>query len=179
MPARVLVLVPLLLACQSAQANNPTATTSSPQSSHSLSTESEEATPREVRQEVLQGEQAAIARAFEAQSFDEGWRRGVEERLRSALAESSAGGDNSIESVECRQTLCKIVLLTSGGRNRGLRGAIATALDEDDGFLTEHSYVQYGSADRSRSTVYVSRSHYRLPDQNGRVEEIPKKRAGQ
>jgi hypothetical protein len=73
--------------------------------------------------------------------------------------------------------LCKLVVRMGGGRTTPVREAITRAFDDNDGFLMEQSFVVFGSEDRSQQTIYVSRNHYRLPDRNGEVEEIPIKPA--
>jgi hypothetical protein len=160
-------------ACQPAQASTSQTDSAPSASAKSALNAGEVPVEDQKPADAIDEEQAALQQAFEAQAFDEAWRVPREGRLRSAVAELRDG--TSLDSVECRQTLCKLVVRTSGGRGASLRRAITQAFNDKDGFLMEHSFVVYGGDDKSHATVYVSRNHYTLPDKNGSVAELPKK----
>jgi hypothetical protein len=128
--------------------------------------------------ESVDEEKTAMSAAFSSQPFDEGWRQTQESKFRAAFA--ALQRERQLISVECRQTLCKLEILNDAtDRRRSIHEVIAKAVNEDDGFLGSHSFAQYGSTDRLRATVYVSRNHYSLPTIDGRVLARPKVRPTQ
>jgi hypothetical protein len=128
---------------------------------------------RQAVDERIVAENTALEAAFQAQAFDEGWRTTQESRFR---AEASKFQNNSaILSLECRQTLCKLVFQEDPKRRKqGLFQLISRAVPEEDGFHGTLEFRKYPDSDKIRSTVYVARNHYTLPDKDGRVTEKPK-----
>jgi hypothetical protein len=129
--------------------------------------------------ESTEQEQTDLASAFDSQNRDAAWSDRTEARFGSEFANS---GGRSLVSVECRTTLCKLVLSPppSSGRHsdRVVDRLFSRALSEDDGFYTHINAVRYSKGPGSTMTVYISRNHYALPDRTGFAAELHKQGPG-
>lgn len=125
--------------------------------------------------ESVEQEKTTTNAVFLAQRIDTTWASAQETKFRAAFAATQQ--ERALVRVECRETLCKLELLDDASRGRRrTKEAIARAMDSDDGFIGSFSHVQYGDLDRIHVTMYVSRNHYSLPDKDGQITDLPKRR---
>lgn len=165
------VLSALVVGCQSAKASDP-GTTAPAAPEVRAASEVVVSEGQSVDAEIV-AEKAALEAAFQAQAFDEGWRATQEGRFRAEMAKFK--NNSAILSLECRQTLCKLVFQEDPKhRKQGLFQLLASAVPEEDGFQGNITFRKYPDVDKTRSLVYVARNHYALPDKDGTVSELPK-----
>jgi hypothetical protein len=176
MSSSIVLVILLLAACQPARASDSRATTASPDAPK-IQPVADANTPTGADVDsLIEAERAALDAAFEAQPFDESWRTVQESRFRAEVAKFR--NNSAVVSVECRQTLCKLVFREDpNDRKRGLFRLISKAIPDDDRFNTQMAFRKYPDQDKIHATVYVARNHYSLPDKDGKVTEKPKQAA--